>query len=164
MSQDETSADPTQATKLGSSQLPPQGSSQPIELVFPFGDGGCFGCSGANPDGLHLRFFQSGDQVCASYTVPDKFHGAPGVAHGGIVATILDEFSCAAAVFLGGSRVVTGELQIRYERPCPVEREVMVSARVRDTEHPRYMVVEAEIHLDGQRLVRSTGKFFRQEA
>jgi len=27
------------------------------ELFFPFGDGGCFGCSKSNPDGLKLRFF-----------------------------------------------------------------------------------------------------------
>lgn len=132
------------------------------ELLFPFGDGGCFGCSKSNPDGLQLRFFQSGNQVSAIYSVSDKFHGAPGVTHGGIVATILDEFSCAAAVFLKGSRVVTGELQIRYERPCPVETDLLVRAEVTSDEHPRYLVVEAEILLDGERLVRSTGKFFRQ--
>ena len=134
----------------------------PAELVFPFGDGGCFGCSKSNPDGLHLRFFQSGDQVLASYTVPDRFHGAPGIAHGGIVATILDEFSCAAAVFLEGVRVVTGELVLRYEKPCPVETEVEVSARIASREHPRYLVIEAEIRRGGERLVRSTGKFFPQ--
>lgn len=134
------------------------------ELFFPFGDGGCFGCSKSNPDGLQLRFFRDGDQVCGSYVVPDRFHGAPGVAHGGIVATILDEFSCAAAVHLAGSRVVTGELTVRYERPCPVEKAIVVSARVVSTEHPRYVEIESAIHLEGQRLVRGTGKFFRLAA
>jgi acyl-coenzyme A thioesterase PaaI-like protein len=134
----------------------------PEELVFPFADGGCFGCSRSNADGLHLRFFHSGDEVSATYSIPDRFHGAPGIAHGGIVATILDEFSCAAAVFLGGARVVTGELNVRYERPCPVEREISVRARITASDHPRYLVVEAEIDLAGERLVRSTGKFFRQ--
>ena len=137
-------------------------SGSRVEVTFPFGDGGCFGCSKSNPDGLHLRFYREGDEVSATYSVPDRFHGAPGIAHGGIVATILDEFSCAAAVALAGTRVVTGELQIRYEKPCPVEREVTVRARIRSTEHARYVVVEAEIAMDGERLVRSTGKFFRQ--
>ena len=151
--------------------MPPQ-TSEPAtaespasnEIVFPFGDGGCFGCSKSNPDGLQLRIFRDGDQVTASYTVPDRFHGAPGIAHGGIVATILDEFSCAAAVALAGTRVVTGELQVRYEKPCPVDRELEVRARIRSAEHARYFVIEAEIAMDGQRLVRSTGKFFRQPA
>jgi acyl-coenzyme A thioesterase PaaI-like protein len=134
------------------------------ELVFPFGDGGCFGCSKSNPDGLHLRFFRQGQEVTAVYTIPARFHGAPGIAHGGIVATILDEFSCAAAVFVAGTRVVTGELRIRYEKPCPVERELTLRSRVSDASHARYLVIEAEVVLDGQRLAASSGKFFRQAA
>lgn len=137
-------------------------SGSSVEVTFPFGDGGCFGCSQSNPDGLHLRFYRDGDEVRATYSVPDRFHGAPGIAHGGIVATILDEFSCAAAVALAGTRVVTGELQVRYEKPCPVEREITVRARIRSTEHARYLVIEAEITRNGERLVGSTGKFFRQ--
>jgi acyl-coenzyme A thioesterase PaaI-like protein len=137
-------------------------AKQADELFFPFGDGGCFGCSKSNGDGLHLRFFRSGDEVCATYTIPDRFHGAPGIAHGGIVATILDEFSCAAAVFLAGTRVVTGELRIRYERPCPVSRELRVRAHVANTSHARYLEVEAQIELDGERLAASSGKFFRR--
>jgi acyl-coenzyme A thioesterase PaaI-like protein len=143
-----------------SQQGPAQASTD--EVFFPFGDGGCFGCSKSNPDGLQLRFFREGDEVTAAYTVPEKFHGAPGIAHGGIVATILDEFSCAAAVCLAGTRVVTGELQIRYEKPCPVERSIHVRARILDSSHSRYLVIEAEITLDDVRLVRSSGKFFRQ--
>lgn len=134
------------------------------ELIFPFGDGGCFGCSPSNPAGLHLHFYRGGEddeEIVSTYTVPERFHGAPGIAHGGIVATILDEFSCAAAVFLAGSRVVTGELTVRYQRPCPVEVELDVKARVRDLGHARYLVIEAWIERDGQRLAGSTGKFFR---
>ncbi|MFN2426172.1 MAG: PaaI family thioesterase [Candidatus Binatia bacterium] len=142
----------------------PREAVAPGEVVFPFGDGGCFGCSKSNPDGLQLRFFREADEVTATYTVPERFHGAPGIAHGGIVATILDEFSCAAAVSLGGTRVVTGELQVRYEKPCPVEREILVRARIRSADHARYLVIEAEITMDGDRLVHSTGKFFRQPA
>jgi acyl-coenzyme A thioesterase PaaI-like protein len=147
-----------------SRKAPPMGrpgSTAPTEVFFPFGDGGCFGCSKSNPDGLHLRFFRDGDEMVGEYVVPDRFHGAPGVAHGGIVATILDEFSCAAAVHLGGSRVVTGELTVRYEKPCPVEKELRVSARILSDAHPRYLEIESSIHLGGDRLVRGIGKFFR---
>lgn len=141
--------------------MPPR---SPAELKFPFPDGGCFGCSAANPDGLHLRFFHHGDEVRASYRIADRFHGAPGIAHGGIVATILDEFSCAAAVFLSGQRVVTGELTVRFERPCPVDEDIEVVARIASRDHPRYLLIEAEIHRSGERLVRSSGKFFPQAA
>jgi acyl-coenzyme A thioesterase PaaI-like protein len=66
-----------------------------VEVTFP-NDGGCFGCSPTHPSGLNLRFRRRGERVLSRYTIADRFHGAPGVAHGGIVATILDEISCAA--------------------------------------------------------------------
>jgi acyl-coenzyme A thioesterase PaaI-like protein len=139
------------------------GNGDRDELVFPFGDGGCFGCSKTNDAGLQLRFFRTGDEIAVRHRIPDRFHGAPGIAHGGIVATILDEASCAAAVFVAGTRVVTGELTVRYERPCPVERELDVRARIISASHARYLEIEAEIFVDGVRSVRSTGKFFRQQ-
>ena len=57
------------------------------EVEFPFDDAGCFGCSRRNPDGLQLRFARTEQEVVGEYTVPDRFHGAPGIAHGGIMAT-----------------------------------------------------------------------------
>ena len=133
------------------------------KVSFPFDDGGCFGCSPRNGDGLQLEFARTGSEIVGTYVVPDRFHGAPGVAHGGIVATILDEYSCAAAVFLRGCRVVTGELTVRYERPCPVEKPLAIRSRVADESHPRYLVIEALVSDGDEVLVRSVGKFFPRD-
>ncbi len=133
-------------------------------LVFPFEDSGCFGCSPSNPDGLKLPFRREGDEIVATYTIEDRFHGAPGVAHGGIVASILDEFSCAAAVFVLGKRVVTGEIRVRFEAACPVESPLGIRARIASDKHPKYLVIEGEVHAAGHILARSTGKFFPREA
>jgi uncharacterized protein (TIGR00369 family) len=131
------------------------------EIVFP-NDGGCFGCSPSNPIGLRLRFRRHGDTVVARHTIADRFHGAPGIAHGGIVATLLDETSCAAVFFVQERFVVTGELTVRYVRPCPVGTPLELRARATGA-HPRYAVVEGEVR-DGDVVVaRSTGKFFFQE-
>ena len=129
------------------------------ELFFP--DFGCFGCSATNPVGLHLRFHRTGDTVSTAYTIPERYHGAPGIAHGGILATIIDEVSCAAAAFLHGTHVVTGELSVRYLRPCPVEVPLVVTARI-VAEHPRYVVIDAEVRDEESLLARSTGRFFPQ--
>jgi acyl-coenzyme A thioesterase PaaI-like protein len=135
-----------------------------VELTFPE-DGGCFGCSPSNPAGLGMRFRRVRDRVVARHTIADRFHGAPGVAHGGIVATLLDEVSCAAIHFIADRWVMTGELSVRYERPCPVEAPLEIGAAITDRTHPRYWVVEAEIHHGGTRVARSRGKFFlRDEA
>lgn len=131
-------------------------------LTFP-NDGGCFGCSPSNPSGLGLRFRRRGEEVEAQYTIPDHFHGAPGVAHGGIVATLLDEVSCAAVVFVEDQYVVTGELTVRFVKPVPVNEPLTISAQVIDRSHPKYLIVEAHVEQGNQSLARSTGKFFLQD-
>jgi acyl-coenzyme A thioesterase PaaI-like protein len=133
-----------------------------VELSFP-DDGGCFGCSPTNPHGLQLRFRRVGEEIHARYTIPDAFHGAPGIAHGGIVATLLDEVSCAVVALALDRRVVTGELMVRYERPVPVEQSLDLVARVARRDHARYVVVDGEVRRGEARLARSTGKFFYQE-
>ena len=133
-----------------------------VELTFP-DDGGCFGCSPTNPRGLGLRFRREGETIHARYTIADGFHGAPGIAHGGIVATLLDEVSCALVALVLDRRVVTGELTVRYEQPVPVEQPLELVARVARREHARYAVVDGEVRRGATRLARSTGKFFYQE-
>ncbi len=132
------------------------------ELNFDNDGSGCFGCSRGNEQGLQLRFFQRGDSVVCRYSIPEHFQGAPGVAHGGIVATILDEVSCAVAYHLRGDYVVTGELNVRYEKPCPVGEEVLVVAEVGER-RPRYWVIGARIERAGEVVARSEGRFFPVE-
>jgi acyl-coenzyme A thioesterase PaaI-like protein len=123
-------------------------------------DGGCFGCSQTNTNGLGLRFRRRGEAIVADHVIAEHFHGAPGIAHGGIVAALLDEISCAAAHFSRGVMVVTGELAVRYERPCPVAAPLALQARIHDASHPRYLIIEADVRRDGEVVARSTGKFF----
>ncbi len=91
----------------------------------------CFVCGRQNPIGLKLNFYEdhSTGRVQAEFTVPDIYQGYPGVVHGGIVATVLDEIS-GRAVLLGDSGegnaevenlMATLELRIRYRRPTPTE-------------------------------------------
>jgi acyl-coenzyme A thioesterase PaaI-like protein len=129
-----------------------------LPVSFP-ADGGCFGCSATNPSGLQLRFRRRGDVIVADYTIAERFHGAPGIAHGGVIAAMLDEISCAVAHVLRDVHVVTGELSVRYQRPCPVEVLLSLAARI-SNEHPRYLVIDAELLRGDARLAYSTGKFF----
>src|SRR5208283_4872747 len=53
----------------------------------------CFGCGPANPIGLQLNFAltPSGASYICEFQLGGNFAGPPGHAHGGIIATILDE-------------------------------------------------------------------------
>ena len=139
--------------------MPP--APEDTDIFFP--DVGCFGCSQSNEDGLQIAFRRTADVVSTRHTIADRFHGAPEMAHGGIVATLLDEVSCAAVSFVVDRFVVTGELTIRYEAPVPVAVPLEVQARITSQEHAKYAVVEGRVLRDGAVLARSSGKFFYQE-
>lgn len=135
--------------------LPPEG----VDLHFPI-DTGCVGCSPTNPIGLHLVFRREGDAITGRYTAPEHFRGGPGAVHGGILALLLDEYSCAAGFFLTGQLYVTGSLELRYERAARIGDELRLRAHIVDASHPRYRVIDARVEHAGETLVKSTGRFF----
>ncbi|HEX8996140.1 MAG TPA: PaaI family thioesterase [Ktedonobacterales bacterium] len=88
----------------------------------------CFGCGARNQYGLQLFFRHEGDEIVAEYTPDERFQGFPGVLHGGVLATMLDEILSRAAVF-AGKWMMTARLEIRYRRAAPIGQELRVSAQ-----------------------------------
>lgn len=88
----------------------------------------CFGCGGRNPHGLALVFRVEGDEIVAEYTPDERFQGFPGVLHGGVLATMLDETLSRAAVY-AGKWMMTARLEIRYRRAAPIGQALRVSAQ-----------------------------------
>jgi uncharacterized protein (TIGR00369 family) len=85
----------------------------------------CFVCGRENPVGLKIQFYEDLEkaQVVVPLRIPSVFQGYPGIAHGGILATILDELS-GRALMLGAEEDpfwVTAKLEIRYRNPTPTE-------------------------------------------
>ena len=59
----------------------------------------CFVCGIQNPFGLQLKFYDNGiDKVWTEYIIPEYFQGYPGVAHGGVIAAMLDEVCSRTAM------------------------------------------------------------------
>ncbi|HEU5348694.1 MAG TPA: PaaI family thioesterase, partial [Ktedonobacterales bacterium] len=52
---------------------------------------GCFACGLRNSQGLRLTFWAEGDEIVTEFTPDEHYQGFPGVLHGGILATLLDE-------------------------------------------------------------------------
>ena len=90
----------------------------------------CFVCGQDNPDGLHLEFELEGiSGVRTTYVIPGRFQGFAGIAHGGILATILDE-CMVNTVWLRGSTAVTARLEVRLRRPAGVGERVTFRAKI----------------------------------
>ena len=90
----------------------------------------CFACGEANREGLRLRFTYDPLRVEAfcEVSIAAKYQGATGYAHGGIIATLLDE-AMAKANGMGGIRAMTARLQISYRKAVPLQTKLKLSGR-----------------------------------
>lgn len=89
----------------------------------------CFGCGQQNRTGLRLRFKtdDSGHVVCP-IRLAKRFQGPPGHAHGGIIATLLDEAMSKANRALEVI-AMTRHMEVDYLRPVPVGVRLQLTGR-----------------------------------
>ena len=120
----------------------------------------CFGCGPDNETGLQLKFRLNEEThrfVC-KFKLPSRFEGPPSHAHGGIIATILDE-AMGKVSKARNIIAVTGEMKVNYLKPVPLHKTLITEGweiRTRGREHYR----AAEIrNLKGEVLATSTAKF-----
>ena len=92
----------------------------------------CFVCGRDNPIGLHLSFYDNGvDSVSTTCTIDERYESYPGVVHGGILATILDEVVGRVAMIGDHHRfMMTVNLKTQYRHPVPINTELNVIAKI----------------------------------
>ncbi|WP_255949823.1 PaaI family thioesterase [Streptomyces odontomachi] len=90
----------------------------------------CFACGPRVPNGPGLTITERRpDGVSATAVLDEVYQGAPGIAHGGLVATLLDEAASLAVWQSLGRPTVTGRLELQYHAPVPVGVPLAVTAR-----------------------------------
>ncbi|MYU25049.1 PaaI family thioesterase [Streptomyces sp. SID8352] len=88
----------------------------------------CFGCGDDQPHGLRLRARAAeGVRVTAEFTVRPAHQGAPGLAHGGVLTTALDE-TLGSLNWMLRTIAVTGRLETDFLRPVPVGTTLHLAA------------------------------------
>ncbi len=125
----------------------------------------CFGCGPANPAGLQLKFEvgPGSDSYMAEFELSPEFGGPPGHAHGGIIATILDE-AMSKANKLQRRIALTSRIEVEYLRPVPLGKPLVVEGRIGSL-RGRASYNRAEIrNSEGVVLARSRGKFLMIDA
>jgi acyl-coenzyme A thioesterase PaaI-like protein len=103
-----------------------------------------------NPTSAELAVEFQGDEVVARVVLRRAFEGAPGRAHGGIVAAVFDDVT-GFVIGLLREPAFTGELTVRYVAPVPVDKPLEMSARLIGRER-RKLFITGEVH-DGDTLV-----------
>jgi uncharacterized protein (TIGR00369 family) len=108
----------------------------------------CFVCGKANPIGLKVDFcYDEAGAARASLQLSELFEGYPGVIHGGILSTLLDEVM-AKAVLHSGKIAFTARLNIIYRKPLAPRGTVHLEGQILSA-RARSIQTQAKIFDDG---------------
>ncbi len=120
----------------------------------------CFACGKNNPEGMRLRFTYdegSNSYVCR-FRLDKRYTGPPGHAHGGIIATVLDE-AMGKVNKLRQVVALTSEITINYLKPVPLNKPLRVESREVSVKGRRHVNMAEILNQKGEVLARGRGLF-----
>jgi uncharacterized protein (TIGR00369 family) len=122
----------------------------------------CYACGRDNPIGLKLAMRRDGDLARTEFTATEQHQGWPGVLHGGILNTILDEVMAYAAIYRG-LYCVTAKMEVRFRKTPPVGCRYLASAWI-TSQRRRLVEAQAEITLeDGTQVAEGKATMYLVE-
>lgn len=120
----------------------------------------CFACGTANPIGMNLQFYRKGNWICSDVTLRKNYEGWDGMAHGGIISTLLDEVMSWTIIYLKGIFFVTRKMEVKYIKPVLIGVPLTVRGELREERRERFIRAQAKImDAEGQILSRAVGEF-----
>jgi acyl-coenzyme A thioesterase PaaI-like protein len=133
-----------------------------VILNTDLNEGFCFGCGENNPIGMKLKFTCEAEVISAEYT-PDKMHqGWPGLLHGGIICTLLDE-AMSNAAYATGVTTMTASMEVRLRQPVKVAMPLVVSAWITRRRKKIIETAGKVVLKDGTIVAEGTAKQFIAE-
>ena len=120
----------------------------------------CFGCGGNNAGGMKLTFEQDNvnRRIVGRFVLGERYQGGGGMAHGGIIALLLDEAMGKVCRFRD-VRAVTAVLSVEFLKPVAVDKEIVVEGREMEM-NGRNLFITGEIRNEsGDVLARGKGRF-----
>jgi len=119
----------------------------------------CFACGELNAIGIGMPIHIEPDRAWSEIVLEAAFQGWEGIAHGGIVATLLDE-AMAWAIASREIFAVTARMSIEYRRPVAVGMALRIEGRLVEAKR-RILRAEAKV-LDattGEACARAEGVY-----
>ena len=109
---------------------------------------------------MRLKFYldEEARRAVCEFKLNRRFQGPPGHAHGGIIATILDE-AMGKVNKLHKVVALTRKMDIEYVRPVPLRQKLTVTAREQQIVGRQYINAAEITNTQGEVLARSTGVF-----
>src|SRR5258706_14681687 len=91
-------------------------------------------------------------------TPDDRYQGAPGVMHGGLVATLADELAAWACIAITGKFGVTASLNARYLQAIRICKEIEWRAHIVQAAG-RFFDIDAKVLQEGRVCFTSSLRF-----
>jgi acyl-coenzyme A thioesterase PaaI-like protein len=108
----------------------------------------CFACGRENPIGLRLEFRFDGDDYVTDFEVRPEHQGWAGIAHGGLLATVLDEVM-ARLLWEKQINAITGRLEVRFHKPVRVGERLRIRGRIIRQRPPAVETTAQALTCDG---------------
>ena len=99
----------------------------------------CFGCSPDNPIGIHMEFYEDGDDIVSFWNPQTHYQGWVDTMHGGILATIADETAGWVVFRKLQTSGMTTKLELKYRKPV-MTTDPQITVRGRIAEQRRNLV------------------------
>jgi acyl-coenzyme A thioesterase PaaI-like protein len=112
-----------------------------------------------DPQSPPVELTFDGERVHGRAVVDARFGGPPHTVHGGVVALIFDELLGNTNYCLGLG-AMTGTLQIRYQRPTPLDRDLQLTGWL-DRVEGRKIFTRGTISVDGEVTASAEGIFLQ---
>ncbi|TAG02268.1 MAG: PaaI family thioesterase [Cytophagia bacterium] len=113
----------------------------------------CFGCGQNHPEGLNIHSIWQGDTMICEWNPTEKYQGWKGLMNGGILATLMDCHTMATATAhaykiennrtwdsLPTYRYATGTLNIKYLKPTPIDKKIILKAFVKEVKGKKTII------------------------
>jgi len=108
----------------------------------------CIGCSPNNPIGLHLDFYEDGDDIVSMWSPSQNYQGWLNTLHGGIIATLMDETAGWVITRKLQTTGVTSRLNIHYKKPVyTTDKLLTIRARIA-SKIRNYYTIQVELTND----------------
>jgi acyl-coenzyme A thioesterase PaaI-like protein len=112
----------------------------------------------ANPMGINIACHREGDDAVGTITLGPAFEGAPGRAHGGIVAAIFDDVM-GFVLSIERTPAFTGRLGVSYRAPTPIGIPLEFRAHLVRREGRKLFVEGTATTADGEKILEADGIF-----
>ena len=115
-----------------------------------------------NPKGMKMVPIIKDRKIYAKYVFEKSFEGGPGLVHGGILSTVLDDMM-GYATFTQNLFCVTANLNVNFRVPSPVDKEFELYAWVKEVDGNKVYaesVIKSEdtIHVEAEGLFINIGQ------